>query len=320
MTGTTQIHSESGYMTTPRRLQDIVGDCGCSRCFDAALRMGRLAHAYLLIGQDEDTKLLLARSLAKIGNCHGEHGPGEFCDACSSCRQLDAGGSPNLRVFGDPLTVNVAAVDDFIKYVAIKTPAGSLKVSVFRGVDFFTDVAADRILKTLEEPAPGNLILLLSRNSRRVLPTIRSRTQIVKVERPVATEASAAPVDTALEGELEVILDFARGNVGLSETAIRLSKLDIHATARDNALESVRVMGVFMNSILRARSKVSPTPEISPVVEPELARVNFVLDEQRVTPFLVHLGDHARHLEQNTNPELVLTNVLLELRRITTHE
>lgn len=305
-----------------KRLQDALGECGASRCFDAALRMGRLAHAYLLVGQDEDAKLVLARSLAKAGNCHSEHTAGEFCDACPSCRQINAGGSPYLRIFGDPFLVDIEAVDAFIAYTSIKTPAGCLKVSVFRGVDFFTDVAADRMLKTIEEPTPGNLILLLSRNSRRVLPTIRSRTQIVKVERSaeVSDGVSNEQNDTMLDNQLEILLDFVRGNISLPETISRLLKAGGRPNMRDNAMEGMQVMAIFMNSILRARGKVSPARGISPATEPELARVNFVLDEARAEPFLDHLGGHMKHLEQNVNPELVLTNALLELRRMTVHE
>ena len=48
--------------------------------------------------------------------------------------------------------------------------------------------------------------------------------------------------------------------------------------------------------------------------------MNFVMDESRVGGFLDHLGERLKHIEQNVNPELVLTNALLELRRMTTHE
>jgi hypothetical protein len=203
----------------------------------------------------------------------------------------------------------------------VKTASGCLKVSVFRGVDFFTDVAADRVLKTIEEPVPGNVFLLLSQNSRRVLPTIRSRVQIMKVERGAKMAnlhdaASATGEDTSLE----VLLDFAKANVSLSETVGRLLRMRSQNSLRDNATAGLRTLALFMNSVLRARGKVPPLAGISLSTEPELARVNFVLDESRVGLFLDHLGERLKHVEQNVNPELVLTNALLELRRMTTHE
>lgn len=305
-----------------KRISDAVGDCPATRCLEAALVSHRLAHAYLLVGRDEDAKLALAAALAKAGNCRSDHGPGEFCDSCPSCRQVDAGGSANIRIFGDSGLLKVDTVDKFISYASVKTASGCLKVSVFRGADFFTDVAADRVLKTIEEPVPGNVFLLLSQNSRRVLPTIRSRVQIMKVERrtQVATDLQDAASATGEDACLEVLLEFAKANVSLSETVGRLLRMDSQNSLRDNATAGLQTIALFMNSVLRARGKVPPLAGISLSTEPELARVNFVLDESRVGLFLDHLGERLKHIEQNVNPELVLTNALLELRRMTTHE
>lgn len=305
-----------------RRISDAVSDCSAAQCLEAALLSGRLAHAYLLVGRDEEAKLALASALAKAGNCEGDHGPAEFCGLCSSCRQVDAGGSANMRVFGDSRILKIDTVDQFIAYASVKTASGCLKVSVFRGVDFFTDVAADRVLKTIEEPVPGNVFLLLSQNSRRVLPTIRSRVQIMKVERESQVSVDSRPTAPATDEDtsLEVLLEFARANVGLSETVSRLLKMSSQAGLRENATAGLVTIALFMNSVLRARGKVAPSTEVSLSTEPELARVNFVLDESKVGSFLDHLGKRLKHVEQNVNPELVLTNALLELRRITTHE
>ncbi|MHB8108383.1 MAG: hypothetical protein ACYDH4_13325, partial [Candidatus Cryosericum sp.] len=228
----------------------------------------------------------------------------------------------NIRIFGDSGSLNVDTVDQFISYSSVKTASRCLKVSVFRGVDFFTDVAADRVLKTIEEPIPGNVFLLLSQNSRRVLPTIRSRVQIMKVER-----STQAPADlqngVSISGEdacLQVLLEYARANVSLSDTVGRLLRTGSQNSLRENATAGLQTLAVFMNSVLRARGKVPPAAGISLSTEPELARVNFVLDESRVGNFLDHLGERLKHIEQNVNPELVLTNALLELRRMTTHE
>lgn len=305
-----------------KRLSDIVGDCPAGRFLNAALISGRLAHAYLLVGSDEAVKLDLARALAKSANCLGEHGPGEYCDVCSSCRQVDAGSSTNMRVFGDSSVLAKETVDEFISYTSIKAQSGCLKISVFRGADYFTDVAADRVLKTIEEPIPGNLFLLLSQNSRRILPTIRSRVEIMKVDRAVGESSVTddAPVLQAEDARLGTLLDFARANVTLPETVTRLLRVSPSDGPRDNAMAGLQAIALFMNGVLRARGKVAPRAGLSLSTEPELARVNFVLDESLVWPFLDRVGERLKHVEQNVNPELVLTNALLELRRITTHE
>ncbi|MHB8071711.1 MAG: hypothetical protein ACYDHF_07190 [Candidatus Cryosericum sp.] len=312
----------AGAGTPVKHLIDTLGDCPAGRCLTSALISGRLAHAYLLVGPDEGIKLDVARSLAKSANCRSEHGPGEYCDVCPSCRQVDAGSSPNMRVFGDSGVLDRETVDEFISYASIKAQSGCLKVSVFRGADFFTDVAADRVLKTIEEPIPGNLFLLFSRNSRRVLPTIRSRVQMMKVEGDTGGSVAAEGAQTlpAEDPRLDALLEFAKANVTLSDTVARLLKMSPQIGPRDNAMAGLQAVALFMNGVLRARGKVAPRPGLSLATEPELARVNFVLDESLVWQFLDRVGERLKHVEQNVNPELVLTNALLELRRITTHE
>lgn len=325
VTGEKSEGNENSYeeaTVSVKRLRDTLGDCPATRCLEAALMSGRLAHAYLLVGRDEGAKLDLTRSLAKSINCRGEHGLGEYCDNCPSCRQIDTGSSVNMRVFGDSAILDKETVDEFISYSSVKAQSGCLKISVVRGADFFTDVAADRVLKTIEEPIPGNLFVLFSKNSRRVLPTIRSRVQMMKVERdsasPVVNQTvPTVPVDDV---RLETLLEFAKANVGLSDSVNRLLKMGTSNSPRDNAITGLQSIVLFMNGVLRARGKVRPRSDVSLTTEPELARVNFVLDESRVWPFLDRLGERLKHVEQNVNPELVLTNALLELRRMTTHE
>jgi hypothetical protein len=85
-------------------------------------------------------------------------------------------------------------------------------------------------------------------------------------------------------------------------------------------MAGLQAISLFMNSVLRARGKVPPLADVPLAIEPDLARVNFVVDEAQISLFLDRLGDRFKHVEQNVNPELVLTNALLQLRRMITHE
>lgn len=307
---------------SPEERNNITDGQGqAARYFGAAIAAHRLSHAYLLVGKDEDAKLAAASGVAKMANCEGEHAPGAFCGVCPSCRQIDAGTSPYLRIFGESGALNVEMIDQFIAYASLKVTSGHLKVSVFRGVDYFTDVAGDRILKTIEEPVPGNVFLLFSQNSRRVLTTIRSRTQVIKIQRYGEKNAGDRnDIPAAEDIRLTTLLEFVGANLSLSETVSRLLKPQSQNGLRDSATSALQAISLFVESVLRARAKVPPLPEISLAIEPDLARVNFVLDESRVRSFLDRLGERFTHVEQNVNPELVLTNTLLQLRRMIGHE
>lgn len=300
-------------------LHGAIGEIPAVRCLEAAFSSGRLFHAYLLVGRNEGVKLALAGALAKAGNCRETHTPGTFCSTCDSCRHVDAGGSAALRIFGEPGVLDKDAIDRFIACSSIKAPSGGLRVSVFRGADYFTDVAGDRVLKTIEEPLPGNLILLLARNSRRVLPTIRSRVQVLKIDVLTSTTKGNASVPNECDEQIGVLLEFSRENVHLGDAVVKLLHTKQQLSARDNAASSLQAMNLFLNAVVRARAKVAPPEGISTAIEPDLARMNFVLNEARICGLLVALSDHMKHLEQNVNPELVLTTALLELRRLNSH-
>lgn len=313
---------EKSVMESPA-LVDKTGDSSQAvRFFESAVALHRLAHAYLLVGKDEGAKMALAMGLAKAGNCQGDHVPGKSCGTCLSCREIDAARSPNIRIFGESGGLNIDTVDQFISYASLKTAAGHLKVSIFRGVDFFTDVAADRVLRTIEEPVPGNIFLLFSQNSRRVLPTIRSRVQIIKVEQRGEEGADNGGEASVLgeDSRLESLLGFTRAELSLSDTVSRLLRSKGQNAPREGAMAGLQAITLFMDSVLRARGKVPPLAGVPLAIEPDLARVNFVVDESQISHFLDRLGERFKHVEQNVNPELVLTNALLQLRRMITHE
>jgi DNA polymerase-3 subunit delta' len=174
--------------------------------FEAAFVRGRLGHAYLFTGPPGVGKRLFAAELTKALLCEHPPRPLAACDRCAACHLCDAGTHPDVsaaRTPEDKLELPVETVREFCARLALKPSRGFRKVGVVEDADDFNEESANAFLKTLEEPAPGSLLLLLATTEEGQLPTIRSRCQVVRF-RPLP------PADVAAVLKARGVADPAR--------------------------------------------------------------------------------------------------------------
>jgi DNA polymerase-3 subunit delta' len=153
---------------------------------------GKVPHAYLFVGPEGVGKRLAARTLAMALCC--ERGEPDPCGACEHCRKICADIHPDVRWVGlpeDKRRIPIDAVREADRWLAIRPHEGRSKILVVDPADAMTDAAANAILKTLEEPRAGSFIVLLTSAASALLPTVRSRCQIVRF-RPLEEETVAA--------------------------------------------------------------------------------------------------------------------------------
>lgn len=161
----------------------VLGHDAAVASLTSAWKRGRLAHAYLFVGPAGVGKHTFARELAKAVLCEGRAGRFEACDECASCRLVDAGTHPDLFLTsrGDQLEFSIGAVRELLDNLALKPARGARKVGILDEADELNDVAANAFLKTLEEPPPGSLLILVGGMSTEgQLPTILSRCQVIR--------------------------------------------------------------------------------------------------------------------------------------------
>jgi DNA polymerase-3 subunit delta' len=152
--------------------------------FSRAAGRGRLAHAYLFVGPEGVGKSSFARELAKALLCDSAP-PGrlEACDRCAACKLVDAGTHPDLfavRRPEDKQEFPIAVVRELCANLAMKPARGRRKIAIVQDAEDFNDESANCFLKTLEEPPPGSLLVVLATSAESQLPTIRSRCQVVR--------------------------------------------------------------------------------------------------------------------------------------------
>jgi DNA polymerase-3 subunit delta' len=161
----------------------IRGQAAALASFRAAVDRGRLGQAYLLVGPDGVGKRLFATELAKSLLCDKPPGPLDACGSCPSCAQVAAGTHPDVFTLATPEGKHELPVEEmrgFCARMALKPTRGRRKVGIVLDADDFNEESANGFLKTLEEPAPGSLLLLLATGTDQQLPTILSRCQVVR--------------------------------------------------------------------------------------------------------------------------------------------
>ena len=149
-----------------------------------SLERGRLAHAYLFTGHQLSDLGALARTLAKTLNCEApvRRTPGgpavECCDKCASCRKIEGDNHADVHWARPESKSRVITIDQMrglMHEIHLKPNEAEYKVAVIEAADRLNAQAANAFLKTLEEPPPKSILILLTTEPQRMLETILSR-------------------------------------------------------------------------------------------------------------------------------------------------
>lgn len=217
--------------------------------FRRAASANRLAHAYLFVGPSGIGKRLFARQLAKTLLCENPSGDSfDSCDQCAACKLVDAGTHPDLfqvRRPDDKHEFPIDTVRELIADLAMKPARGARKIAILDDADDLNDESSNAFLKTLEEPPPASLLILIGTSPDRQLMTIRSRCQTIPF-RPLHTNVVESLLREDSEIDAAIIPSIARLGGGSLELSRELA---------DPAI------GQFRNSLLCAM--VTPKPDVS---------------------------------------------------------
>lgn len=146
-----------------------------------AYEQKRLAHSYLFVDSDENRALNTAYWLACLFNCTGKNKPD---GTCQNCRQILSGNHPDVLLVG-PEGKQTLGIDQVrpLKEELAKSPVESSRRFFFiNEAQKLTLSAANGLLNLLEEPIAPVVTILITNNSDQILPTIRSRTQIINFD------------------------------------------------------------------------------------------------------------------------------------------
>jgi len=154
------------------------------------IKTGRLSHAYLFSGLEGIGKRLIAIAFSKVLLCSS--GDSESCGECSACIQVDGGNHPDLLMV-QPYkgTISIDSIRSIKRELSRKSFAGGYKVCLIDEAEKMNFQAENALLKTLEEPTPDTVIILITGQPYRLLPTVLSRCQHFKFQ-PLSISSAAA--------------------------------------------------------------------------------------------------------------------------------
>jgi len=276
-----------------------------------SVESGRLHAAYLLSGPPpEPAEAALAFARAVV--CNGR--PPRPCEDCAACRRsrereriaLDGAGKkgPLLRHVGDHpdlLWVERGAGDTRVRIgqiralqaaLRLRTAEGERRVAVIADAEWLNPEAQNALLRLLEEPPPGTLVVLVARSPAGLLATVRSRCQRVSF-RPAPADASDDPqrrelftrFETLRSAGLPALLDWAEEYRGG------------RAEAQDAVGGLLEVGAAWVRARVAAKLRetgADPAPEL---------RAHAVLTACR-----------RELVQRNANPQMVAERALLALR------
>ena len=213
----------------------LVGQDAVVAALRHALEAGRLPHAMLFQGPVGVGKATCAGILASALNCR-EEGPADACGRCVSCRKVARGLHPDISwVQPEKRIIRVEQARDIVESVGYRPYEGNRRVVVIDDAHTMNANAQNALLKTLEEPPPSSVMVLVTPAPRSLLPTVRSRCQLLRF-RPLPMPE----LRRQLEGVFGMPADEARLRAGLAPGSLgRAIDLDFEAyTDRRDVAES----------------------------------------------------------------------------------
>lgn len=217
----------------------------------AALRGGRLHHAYLFTSRDATAITQVQGAMALTLVCE----TGDGCGQCAACRKLESGNHPDVSRLtpNDKDTINVDMVRELIARLSLRATESKHKVVVVERADRMNAAAQNALLKTLEEPSGAAVFLLGTNQPRSLAITIRSRCQRMRLAAR-STEAVTDELVRSVEG-----LDhkLARVVSALSGGDLASAKATLESGA-----EEVRANAIAATEIDRMRGALAAAADL----------------------------------------------------------
>jgi DNA polymerase-3 subunit delta' len=228
--------------------------------FRRAIARGRLASSFLFAGPAGIGKCTFAVKLAQAMFCQTRPEDAlDACGRCSSCVQVAAGTHPDLVQIAKPDGKSTIPVELLIgdrehrrqeglcHDLGVKPMIGGRKIAIIDDADFLNAEGANALLKTLEEPPPRSVLILIGTSPAKQLPTIRSRCQLIRF-RPLPIDVVASLLVSKRlvtdPAEAERLARYSEGSVAraqeLSDPDLWTFRNTLHERLASPVLDSVR--------------------------------------------------------------------------------
>ena len=232
--------------------RDVIGHRPLVALLRRAVAGGTLPPSLLLSGPSGVGKRFTAVAVAQALNCVGQppgtrhqplaasaepsalspkppvHGPqpplSDACGVCTACTRIAAGKHTDVLIVGPGETgsIKIEQVREIIERVAYRPFEGLRRVVIIHDADALVPAAQSALLKTLEEPPPGSVLMLLTTRPDVLLPTVRSRCPQLRFSQLAASDIAAALVARgSSESQARAVAATADGSLGYALAVVQ---------------------------------------------------------------------------------------------------
>ena len=199
--------------------KDVIDQKEVVNILKEELKDERINHAYLFYGKEGIGKKTLAVEFARALLC--KEAENDSCNICNNCRRVEHGNHPDLKIIKEnekTKNLKIDQIREMQKEIAYKPYESKNKIYIIDGAENMTNQAANSLLKTLEDPPSYAIIILISEELNKLLPTVISRCQNLRFSN-ISREKMEQFLDKKSMGKekKELIIGLARGSIGKAE-------------------------------------------------------------------------------------------------------
>jgi DNA polymerase III subunit delta' len=320
-----------------------------------AFKQGTAAHAYLLTGPPQVGKMTLALDMARALNCQEpENKP---CGTCSACKKITAGRHADVQVLAlnqnggedakEKTEIGIESIKDMLHSASLPPFEGSCRVYIIDEASHLSMDAANRLLKTLEEPIGKIMFILLTAEESKIPVTVVSRCQKLKLARLQTSEIEKTLIERwQVEAEkARLLARLSHGCLGWGVEASQKPDLSAERSAqfekmttivksgysdrfaaasqialqfakkREVVYETLDTWAGWWRDILLAKTGCH-ADIVSIDFQPDLAGLAGTYSLVQIKATLNYIMEAVQQLKQNANPRLALEALMLNIPKV----
>lgn len=315
-----------------------------SKILTNSMKKDRVSHAYLIQGARGTGKKTIAMLLAKGLFCENRQGV-EPCLVCNVCKRIESRNHPDVHwIEPDGRSIKIEQIENLQKEFTYSGLESSQKVYIIIGSDTLTLNAANRILKFLEEPGKQTTAIMLTENIQSIIPTIRSRCQIIDLQPLHATlfrdqliekgmSERNATLMSALTNNLDDALQLNDDEWFVQARKLVVQLVDMfttkpadtyllihqywlpHFKERNQQEQGLDLLLIAFKDILYYHIEIIESMVFFSPSDQELKSAALYFSDEHLLMILNALLESKRKLKQNVHPTLVMEQLVLHIQK-----
>ena len=313
-----------------------------SKLITNSIRKQRISHAYLIQGErgtgKEDIALLLAKTLF----CQYKTDV-EPCQSCHTCRRIESRNHPDVHwIIPEGQSIKMDQIEKLQKEFIYSGLESNQKVYIISHAETLTLNAANRILKFLEEPSQKTTAIMLTENSQAIIPTIRSRCQVIDLKplnqmlfrdqlKKNGMSDSNALLISALTNNLDEALLLDKDEWFAQARRVVLQLIDIYPTKSQDVFlfihqhwiphfkerkqleQGLDLLLIAFRDILYFHINNEESLVIYPLADEKLERAALHFSPEKLLNILNDVVVAKQKVKQNVHPTLVMEQLTLQI-------